>query len=88
MNLDKGEALRAIYTKILAAVEELAKKDGYQLVLFDERSFMPLPEGDANVSDNTMKTVIQSRRTLYAAPDIDITGDLVQLMNTKYAAGR
>jgi Skp family chaperone for outer membrane proteins len=82
MDLDSGEVVRRMYMKIVDAVEVFAKKEGYELILLDDR-LIKLPEVG---KVNTMNAAIQARRVLFAENAIDITDRVVTLMNAEYKA--
>lgn len=82
INMEKGDIMRPLYLKLLGAVEEVAAKEGYDLVLFDDRQ-LTVPEGDMAV----VNEAIQAKTILYAADRIDITDRVIQLLNSKYSAG-
>lgn len=88
MDLDRGEVMRSIYVKINDTIAELAGSDGIDLVIFDERSFVKLPDPTQPVSDKVMTSLVQSRRVLFAGKDVDITNDLITKMNADFKAGR
>lgn len=76
------DMLRDLYTKIAAAAQEMAKQNGYSMVLAsDER--VNIPRGDPEA----VTRAITLKRMLYVDKSMDITADLVQLMNNQYAAG-
>jgi Skp family chaperone for outer membrane proteins len=76
---------RAMYLKLDAAVEELAKQRGYQMVLAsDEKIKMPDEPG---TTFNELRTTIQLKRMLYTDPGLDITDELVLFMNNQWKAG-
>lgn len=77
-----GEVIRDIYLKIDAATERLAKQNGYQLVLAsDEKN--PIPERGAT---GDILRAIAGKRMLYVDPSLDITQEVIALMNNEYAA--
>ncbi len=67
-----------IYREILKAAEELAKRDGYDLVLYrgQYQGGTLDPEG--------LKEQIRSNQVLYAAPSVDITVGLSDKLNADY----
>lgn len=77
-----GEVIREIYLKIDAATERLAKQNGYQLVLAsDEKN--PIPERG---STGDILRSIATKRMLFVDPSLEITQEVVTLMNNEYAA--
>ncbi|MDQ7014670.1 MAG: OmpH family outer membrane protein [Planctomycetota bacterium] len=82
IDIEKGEIIGPLYTKLLAAVGEVSAREGYELVLFDDRA-LQVPEGvQAVVND-----AIQQKSILYASDHLDITDQVVLLMNNKFQAG-
>ncbi len=82
INIEKGEIIRPLYLKLVDAINETAQRNGYDLVLFDDRTIKVPNDTDANVN-----VAIQQKRILYASDAIDITDQIISLMNNKYAAG-
>ncbi|HLO42479.1 MAG TPA: OmpH family outer membrane protein [Phycisphaerales bacterium] len=82
MDLDSGEVVRRMYLKIVEAVDAFAKKEGFELVLMDDRQ-IKLPEVG---KVNTMNAAIQAKRILFAADTLDVTDRIVTIMNTEYGA--
>jgi Skp family chaperone for outer membrane proteins len=88
-DLQAGEGLGQMYDKILATVSQLAAKDGYDLVIVDDRSIV-FPKDEKgrlqNVSKNQAEAIMSTRRILFAVDRIDITQQVVQKMNAEYNA--
>lgn len=82
LDADTGEILSDVYKKLLATCEKIAAKDGYTLVMLDDRS-VELP---TNPTPEDVNRVILARRVLYAAPTLDITERVVTEMNNEYTA--
>ncbi|HZW09673.1 MAG TPA: OmpH family outer membrane protein [Phycisphaerales bacterium] len=82
INIEKGEVIRPLYIKFVEAVKEVATKQGYDLVIFDDRA-MEVPQG----TEADVNRAIERKRILYAADRLDITSEVVLLMNEKYKAG-
>ena len=78
----QAEMLRELYLKINAAVQFLAKRDGYQLVLTSDEK-VPVNAGDP---DSVLRA-ISLKRMLYVDPAMDITPDVVSYLNLGYATG-
>ena len=83
-DIESGDILGDIHAKVIAAVDAIAKRDGYQLVLADDRAIVP-PKGRP-VED--VGSAINQRRVLYADPAIDITARVLTAMNNEYEAGK
>ena len=82
IDIEKGEIIAPLYTKLLATVQEVAEKEGYELVLFDDRA-LQIPNGVQSV----INEAIQRKSVLYAGDRLDITDQVVLMMNNKYQAG-
>lgn len=80
----RGEVFAELFGKIDSAVEQLSRQRGYTLVLTtDEQAEIP-----SNPSEQQARAAIYGRRVMYAANAIDITGELVELMNNQWRTGR
>jgi Skp family chaperone for outer membrane proteins len=69
-----------IYKEIVKAVAELAKRDGYDLVLY-RGQFEP-----TSMEPDQVKEQIRSNHLLYANPSIDITQVVTDKLNKDYRA--
>jgi len=69
-----------IYREILKAVEELARRDGYDLVLY-RGQFEPV-----SMDPDQIKEQIRSNHLLYASPSVDITQVVTDKLNRDYRA--
>lgn len=81
-DLQKGEMFRTLYESATAAVQRVAKLDGYQLVLLDDREIKFEPD----LSPAQVGTVIQNKRILFAEDAIDITERVLTDMNNAFNA--
>jgi len=83
IDLDHGDVIRDIYNKVIHTAEALAKKEGYDMVMMDDRSMtMPL-----SGTPDTYGQIIQTRRILYAKDALDLTDRVLTIMNTDYTSG-
>lgn len=80
ISLETGEILREIYLKINLSITKVAEKDGWDLVLLDNRS-IAIPEA---LTDREINFIIQSRTVLHATNSVDISDDIITLMNAEY----
>jgi Skp family chaperone for outer membrane proteins len=76
---ERGIQIEGLYQKILKAIAEVAKTNGYQLVLFAEG---PAEFRAENLQQLT--TLIQIRKVLYYEPSLDITDLVTQKMNNDF----
>ncbi len=80
----KGEAVKSIYEKMLAAIATISQRDGIEVVLFDDRA-IDIPEG---LVESQVNQFIQARRVLYGSEQSDVTSRVLNLLNSNYEAGR
>lgn len=83
MDLASADVIRGLYQKMTDEIAQIAKREGYDLVLFDDRS-IGLPDRSGN---KDLNAIIANKRILYAADTIDITDRLITIMNNDYHAG-
>lgn len=83
-DIESGDILGDIHAKVISAVDALAKREGYQLVLADDRA-ITIPKGRPV---DEIGGAINSRRVLYSEPAIDITDRVLTAMNNEYNAGK
>ncbi len=80
-----GDATHELYEKAMAAIDAFARREGYDLVLFDDRA-LKLP--DLGVATNSeLNSLLEARRVFYARDGMDITDRIVTWMNQQYASG-
>lgn len=82
INIEKGELIRELYQDIQTAAAAFARKNGYDLVVVDDRA-MTLPD---QATEEQMNLVIQNKRVMFAAETLDVTAALAQEMNNQYQA--
>ncbi len=82
IDLDHGDILNDLYPKAMAAAKDFALKNGYDLVMMDDRP-IPMPEA-GSVKD--YNDVIQRKRVLFARDGMEITDPVITLMNNEYTA--
>jgi Skp family chaperone for outer membrane proteins len=78
-----GERLKLtgdMYDEILAAVRKVAARRGVNLVLYDKHRI------DQPASLTDMLQQVELKKVLYADETIDITGDVLEELNTAYEA--
>lgn len=83
IDLENGDVIRELYGKVIASIDAFAKREGYDLVMLDDRSIQ-LPE---RAPLNEFNARIESKRILYARDGMDITDRLMTLMNAEFRAG-
>jgi len=78
----RGEVYAEIFKKIEEATMQLARHEGYHLIITDDSDGAIVPDTERNV-----RGAILSRRVLYSDPSLDVTADLVLTMNNAWKAG-
>ncbi len=95
LDVQLGELRRRVYLKAIKTCESLAKKDGWDVVLIDDRHIVPpermqteaVKEGP-RIGIKEVNTYIQERTIFYADDTrVDITPSLVAMMNNEFKAG-
>ncbi len=84
LDIARGDMMRELYQKVTAAVQMFAENNGYDLVLVDDRSF---PMARPQSTTQAQQEAIQRKRVLYARESLDVTDQVLTLMNNQYAAG-
>ncbi|MGV6815593.1 MAG: OmpH family outer membrane protein [Phycisphaerales bacterium] len=82
LSIDRGNVTREMYNKITEAINRIAEREGYDIVLFDD-SLFPVPQ-DAPFAD--IYRAIITRGVIYRHDSIDITNEVVTLMNNEFTA--
>ncbi len=86
---DNARVLTELYEKALKAVETVAKRDGWEVVIHRGQG-LTVPRNPNVRAENAMDFVenfIQTRRVIYSGESVDISNSVVQQMNNQYAAG-
>lgn len=81
--LEFGEAIRDLYKKCSASITRFAEQNSYDVVLLDDSS-VDLPESG---TQQVYNQIISNKHTLYIRQGVDITDQVVAMMNNEYAAG-
>jgi Skp family chaperone for outer membrane proteins len=71
--------MEGLYLKVLAAIKKKAERDGIDLVLYKDPT-----ESARGRNQQEVATTIQLRKVLYAAPELDITDQITQMLNNEY----
>jgi len=82
IDMRRGEVYSDIFKKIESAAQKLAQREGYHLILTDDSDAEIPPDTERNVRGG-----ILSRRVLYVDPTLDVTGELILMMNNAWKAG-
>lgn len=81
---EKGEALLAVYQRLVAAAQEVCEREGFDVVL----SYDPKLEMGEDVTERAVQATMSVRQVLYASSRVDITRLVVTKMNNDYAANK
>ncbi len=96
LEVQAGDLMRRVFLKAVETAERLAEKDGWDVILIDDRNIVP-PErakGDGakegrRITVGEVESIIQQRQILVANDKrIDVTPSLVAMMNNEYKAGK
>lgn len=79
-------SMLALYEKIADAAEQVAKEKGIDLVLLQVNP--ELPAGGEGLNINQLRELLIRRSVLYAAPNVDISEDVIARLNANYAGGK
>ncbi len=82
LQIDAYSVMKVVYQKIYDAVDRVAIRDGWDIVLFDSSAVDVI--GQRNFQD--MNAAVGRRAILYVNERADITSDVITLMNNEYEA--
>jgi len=80
LSIDRGNVTREMYEKMLDAISRISDREGYDIVIFDD-SLFEVPE-DVQYQD-VFRSIV-SRSIIYRHESIDITEQVVTLMNNEF----
>ena len=85
LEVEKAILLQDLYKSMRAAIEALAKAQGYDLVLIDDASDeLPFDRESQAAPQLQVLQQIATRKILYRNPALDITLDLAERMNNAW----
>lgn len=79
---DQKQQMKNLFDKIEAAVSEVAKQKGIEVVLNDRRQDIPDDLDPLNI--NQLKELINARTVMYSNDKADISNDVLALLDAKY----
>ena len=79
------QQMKQLFDKIVTATTEVAKQEGYDLVLADQRP--ELPENLGVINTDQLRQLLNQRNVLFASDTVDISPRVVQNLDSKYKAG-
>ncbi|HSI33522.1 MAG: OmpH family outer membrane protein [Phycisphaerae bacterium] len=74
--------MKDLFTKIESATKDVAKMKKIDLVLVDQRA--DLPEDLEQINVDQLRALINQRTILHADPKLDISGDVISVLNAQY----
>jgi len=80
LNRERGLQIERLYRKLIEAVGAVAQQNGYDLIMFKEK-----PVDFRGAKPEALNTLIQVRKVLWSAPDLDLTDQVTQLMNNQFS---
>lgn len=80
LSIERGSMTRDLYNKVSDAITRISEREGYDVVLFDDSTFI-VPE---NAAYQDVYRAIVTRSLMYRNDGIDITNQVVSLMNSEY----
>ena len=85
LEVEKAILLQDLYKSMRAAIEALAKAEGYDLVLIDDGSDeLPFDRESQSAPQLQVLQQIATRKILYRNQALDITLDLAERMNNAW----
>lgn len=76
---EKAVQMERLYLKVAEAASRLAKKNGYDLVLYKDQT-----ESAKGRNQQQVATIINMRKVIYSAPDMDVTSQITQMLNNEF----
>lgn len=80
LSIERGSMTRDLYNKVSDAISRISEREGYDVVLFDDSTFI-VPE---NAAYQDVYRAIVTRSLMYRHDSVDITDQVVSLMNSEY----
>ncbi|MEM7227794.1 MAG: OmpH family outer membrane protein [Planctomycetota bacterium] len=81
LDLEKSGLLKDLYLSICTAVESFSEREGVDVVIVDDS----VGEIQPGSEEDTMRQ-LAARRVLYSRDTVDITDDLIAMMNQQFGA--
>ncbi|MBL8875984.1 MAG: OmpH family outer membrane protein [Phycisphaerae bacterium] len=82
INIEKGDLFKQVHGHIMDACANYAQKNDIELILVDDR-VLTFQEND---DVGKVSALISQKRIVYGAPALDITDDIIKVMNNNFAA--
>lgn len=81
-SVDQGTIIRDVYVKVKASIADIARREGYDIVLLDDRP-LQVPR---NAPFSEVNRVLLNKTILFAGENVDITDRVITQMNNEFAA--
>ena len=82
-DLEQAKLFKRMYDKIADGAARIAQRDGIDLVLVDDRIFAIPATNRAAQS-----AMLESKKVLYASEPVDLTDELLTMLNNEFSAGK
>ncbi len=82
-DLEQAKLFKRMYDKIADGAARIAQRDGIDLVLVDDRIFA-IPATNRAVQS----AMLESKKVLYASEPVDLTDELLTMLNNEFSAGK
>jgi Skp family chaperone for outer membrane proteins len=79
---NQKQQMKLLFDKIVLACGEVAAAKGIDVVIADQRP--DLPENLGNITVDQLRAAINQRNVLFANPKVDISNDVVAVLDAKY----
>ncbi len=82
-DLEQSKLFKRMYDKIADGAARLAKRDGIDVMLVDDRIFT-IPPTNRSAQDSALK----SKKILFASEAVDMSDELLTMLNNEFSAGK
>ncbi|MCA9273725.1 MAG: OmpH family outer membrane protein [Phycisphaerales bacterium] len=82
-DLEQAKLFKRMYDKIEDGASRIAQRDGVDVVLVDDRIFKIPANNRAAQAD-----LLNSKKVLYASESVDLTDELLTMLNNEFTAGK
>jgi Skp family chaperone for outer membrane proteins len=78
--------MKTLFDKIQAAVGEVAEQKGIDMVISEQKP--EIPENLDSINVEQLRAILNGRNILYHTPRVDISNDVIALLDSRYRAGQ
>ncbi len=82
-DLEQAQLFKRMYDRIQTGAKTIAQRDGIDLVLVDDRVFAL-----SATNRGAQRAMLESKKVLYADGTVDITDELLTLLNNEFTTGQ